>query len=63
MKHKVRTRTLIDFCGHWDVLVKRLEQCGERIVRSKFVIDETPFGCYTATVWTERKEKEGGDHA
>lgn len=54
MKHKVITRAFPEFCQYFDTLVKRLDQTGEKIVRSKFVLDERPFGHYVATVWTER---------
>ena len=61
MKHKVRARTLVDFCRHWEVLVQRLKQTGEKIVQSKFVLDERPIGSgYAATVWTEREEAQKG---
>ncbi len=62
MKHKVKARVFCEFCGLFDELVKRLDQCGERIVRSKFVFDDmNAFVSFRATVWTERKEKKGGE--
>lgn len=64
MKHNVKAHVFSEFSGLFDALVKRLDQTGEKIVRSKFVFDDmNAFVSFRATVWTERKEKEGGDHA
>lgn len=64
-KHKVSANTLHAFMATFDVLLKRIEQTGEIIVGSRFVFDDTAglFHGFRATVWTERKEKEGCEHA
>lgn len=58
MKHKIKTRVFSEFSALFDALVKRLDQTGEKIVRSKFVFDDmNAFVSFRATVWTERAEE------
>ena len=66
MKHKVKADTLDEFLRIFDALFARLDQTGERIVGARFSFNSIvafPLCRFRATVWTERKEKEGGDHA
>lgn len=64
MKHKIKAHVFSEFSALFDALVKRLDQTGEKIVRSKFVFDDmNAFVSFRATVWTERAKQEGGDHA
>ena len=64
MKHKVKAHVFSEFSGLFDALVRRLDQTGEKIVRSKFVFDDmNAFISFRATVWTKRAEQKGDDHA
>ncbi len=58
MKHKIKAHVFSEFSALFDALVKRLDQTGEKIVRSKFVFDDmNAFVSFRATVWTERAEE------
>lgn len=59
MKHKIKAHVFSEFSALFDALVKRLDQTGEKIVRSKFVFDDmNAFVSFRATVWTERAEED-----
>ncbi len=58
MKHKIKAHVFSEFSALFDALVKRLDQTGEKIVRSKFVFDAmSAFVSFRATVWTERAKE------
>ena len=63
MKHKIKANDIVHFLEIWKPFVARLEETGEKIVGARFVFDNTLslFNGFRATVWTERKEKKGGE--
>lgn len=59
MKHKVKGSTHAEFCALWASFFNRLKETGETIVKAKFKFDDmNHFVGFSATVWTEHKERK-----
>lgn len=57
MKHKVIASNLAAFNTLFDDLIRRLEQVGEKIVKTRFTWDNDLHKGYCAKVWTKRESE------
>lgn len=58
MKHKVIASTLMAFNTIFDELIRRLEQVGEKIVKSRITLHHDTLDGYQAIVWTKHESKK-----
>lgn len=58
MKHKIIASNLSAFNILFDALVSRIEQVGDKIVKTRFKFDNDIHSGYSATVWTKHESKE-----